>query len=1051
MLRLVKKNISIRITVVMAFVLGTLITTTAAVSLQYLFSSRIATDVVTSYATGFAKHIQSNVTDLKQKAAHAVELLAHNNAMISENRVMTDTVDQLFSGLLKNNNELYAVYIGLENGDFYEIINLEASPAIRQSFGAALTDRFAKVIIEGEGAQRTKKTVFLDEHMNVSREKTESSRYNAAVRPWFVNARQIKATISKPYLFQHLQSPGQTFSMQINGTNHVIAVDIALSTMSAFFSHQINLKSAIGHNEIFLYDSQGTLIASNSDNTNDETRDIAPLMLSEQEKAYLRNLSPLRVSNETDWAPLDYSISGEPRGYVVEKTKMLARSLGISIEHVNGVSWNTLTDYFRAGDIELLTPVYRTDSNKEWGLFSDPIMDMKMALATQSQSPDYRTLKELQGKTIAIPKEWSIIPEIEKSYPDIRIMAVPSIADALQAVSDGTADAVLDTEITLKYNLNIYYLSGIKILKEIDIHPLQFDTQLRYMVHPEHKPLLELINRALKQFTDQDRAYLQDKWLNNIQALTQTLSATVPYSELITLAKDPSRHGTLQRLTMKSHDKFVFVSPLADASDQYFAIVVNTADVLADSKKDVYTSVTITTVIIALFLPCCWFLANPIVRPINQLALENEKIMHRNYHEVKRQKFMIKEIDDLSGSLVDMSEAIATHTAQQQRLMDSFVKLIAQAIDDKSPYTGEHCHRVPKLGLMLANIASENQSDYFKDFSIEDKDKQREFHLAAWLHDCGKITTPEHVVDKGSKLETNYNRIHEIRTRFEVIRRDLEIHYYRQLLKNPADKEKLQQEKNDAQQTLLDDFIFVAKCNVGSEAMEEESIIRLNQIARKKWIRHFDDQLGLSPLEEKRIKFASAKLPVVEYLIDDKPEHKIEWERKPLYDPGLKITLQPPPLQNNQGELYNLSISRGTLNNEERYRIKEHTVSTIKILENLPFPPELANVPKYASTHHETLKGTGYPRSLTADDLTIGERILVLADIFEALTANDRPYKKAKPLSVALKIMRNMVLDNHIDKEVFNLFLNSGTYLQYAKQYLHKDQIDEVDIKGYLV
>jgi HD-GYP domain-containing protein (c-di-GMP phosphodiesterase class II) len=157
-----------------------------------------------------------------------------------------------------------------------------------------------------------------------------------------------------------------------------------------------------------------------------------------------------------------------------------------------------------------------------------------------------------------------------------------------------------------------------------------------------------------------------------------------------------------------------------------------------------------------------------------------------------------------------------------------------------------------------------------------------------------------------------------------------------------------------------------------------------------------------------------------------------------------------PEHQYNLGEVYNLSIARGTLTTEDRFKINEHMISTIKMLENLPFPKELSRVPRYASTHHETLKGTGYPRQLSAEDLSIPERVLVISDIFEALTASDRPYRKAKPISVAVNIMHKMALDEHIDLELFRLFLTSGTHLKYAKAYLKPEQIDSVDIEQYM-
>ena len=184
--------------------------------------------------------------------------------------------------------------------------------------------------------------------------------------------------------------------------------------------------------------------------------------------------------------------------------------------------------------------------------------------------------------------------------------------------------------------------------------------------------------------------------------------------------------------------------------------------------------------------------------------------------------------------------------------------------------------------------------------------------------------------------------------------------------------------------------------------------------------------------------------------MSDKPEHIVKRDRPLEFDPKHQIKMDVPEHLYNLGEVYNLSIARGTLTAEDRFKINEHMLGTIKMLENLPFPKELSRVPRYASTHHETLKGTGYPRKLTGDDLSIPERILVISDIFEALTAADRPYKKAKPISVAVDIMYKMALDEHLDIELFRLFLTSGTHIQYAEEYLKPEQIDFVDINKYL-
>jgi HD-GYP domain-containing protein (c-di-GMP phosphodiesterase class II) len=396
-----------------------------------------------------------------------------------------------------------------------------------------------------------------------------------------------------------------------------------------------------------------------------------------------------------------------------------------------------------------------------------------------------------------------------------------------------------------------------------------------------------------------------------------------------------------------------------------------------------------------------------------------------------------------------MVSAIRTHEIAQRELMDSFIELIASAIDHKSAYTGAHCARVPELALMLARQASASNQPAFRDFSLETDDQWREYRIAAWLHDCGKITTPDHIVDKGSKLETIYNRIHEIRMRFEVLWRDAEIHYLQQLHNDPDQEQRLAGELATTREKLQGDFSFIAECNVGGEFLDEQSQNRLRVIAEATWQRHFSDQIGLSPLEQLR-QVNNEELPATESLLSDKPEHIVAREQSTDYPPELGIDMDIPEHLYNLGEIYNLSISRGTLTTEDRFKINEHMISTIKMLESLPFPEELKNVPRYASTHHETMKGSGYPRKLHGQELSIPERILAIADIFEALTAGDRPYKKAKPVSEAIKIMHRMVLDEHIDRDCFELFLRNEVYLQYAREYLPDSQIDVVNVEEHL-
>ncbi|AYN16530.1 phosphohydrolase [Pseudomonas monteilii] len=411
-------------------------------------------------------------------------------------------------------------------------------------------------------------------------------------------------------------------------------------------------------------------------------------------------------------------------------------------------------------------------------------------------------------------------------------------------------------------------------------------------------------------------------------------------------------------------------------------------------------------------------------------------------------------VEELSGVA-----AVAIETRQlaeaQQRLMDAMIKLLADAIDAKSPYTGGHCERVPQLAQMLLDQVVNADSGPYASFSMTEAERY-EFRVAAWLHDCGKVTSPEYVVDKPTKLETLYNRIHEVRMRFEVLWRDAELAYWRGLASG-ADPQVLQAALVHSQAQLQDDFAFVAQANIGGESMQDADIERLQQISQQRWQRHFDNRLGISRDEAQRYTgVPQPALPVEEPLLADRPEHRVPWgERKPPVTKGdpcnrWGFDMRLPAHASNHGELYNLSIRRGTLNDEERFKINEHIVQTIIMLSSLPFPRQMRRVPAIAGNHHEKLDGSGYPRRLGEHDLGIAERVMAIADIFEALTAADRPYKPPKTLSESVKILVFMARDRHIDGQLLEVFLSTGVYRQYAEQFLRAEQIDEVDVPYWL-
>ncbi len=389
----------------------------------------------------------------------------------------------------------------------------------------------------------------------------------------------------------------------------------------------------------------------------------------------------------------------------------------------------------------------------------------------------------------------------------------------------------------------------------------------------------------------------------------------------------------------------------------------------------------------------------------------------------------------------------------QRALFESFIQLIAAAIDAKSPYTGGHCARVPELTKALAQAACNAKSGPFADFQLSPEEWEA-LHVGAWLHDCGKVTTPDSVVDKATKLETIYNRIHELRMRFELLKRDAELAHLQRLLQGDDEGPSAQQ-RDSEQARLNEEFTFVARCNIGGERMADGDLERLQKVAKQRWLRTLDDRLGLSNEEQQRLQSIEASpLPCWEPLIADKPEHAVP---RASSDPALLpsnpwgFQQQVPELLYQRGELYNLSVSRGTLSSEERFKINEHIVQTIVMLSKLPYPRHLKSVPEIAGGHHEKMDGTGYPKRLKKHEMSLPARMMAIADIFEALTAGDRPYKSAKPLSEALGIMANMAATHHIDAELFELFVRSGVARRYALAHMEAQHVDAVDEEALLL
>lgn len=343
----------------------------------------------------------------------------------------------------------------------------------------------------------------------------------------------------------------------------------------------------------------------------------------------------------------------------------------------------------------------------------------------------------------------------------------------------------------------------------------------------------------------------------------------------------------------------------------------------------------------------------------------------------------------------EMTESLASQAAvalsnnrlihDLENLMESFIRTIATAIDEKSPYTGGHVRRVAVLAAALADKINSAKEGPYANVNFTDAELQ-ELRIAAWLHDVGKITTPEYVVDKATKLETVVDRIEVLRLRFALCALQTRMGMEGNL-PSPSDESKDRSENSEP--TLAEEFQYLAKINVGSEDMSEAMRDRVRKIAKRTWLQ--DGKLA-------------------------------------------------PLLSDEETEM--LCIRQGTLNAAEREIIKNHALITQKMLSQLPFPKKLKRVPEFAAAHHERLNGRGYPRGLNGRQLSLPSRILALADVFEALTAKDRPYKRGKNLSEAMEILKSMVNDGHIDPDLYGLFYKEGIYLDYARRELSPHQID---------
>jgi HD-GYP domain-containing protein (c-di-GMP phosphodiesterase class II) len=892
------------------------------------------------------------------------------------------------------NPTVYSEFIGLRGGSFIQAVAVRREPLIVQALGAP-PDTVVATRVSGpyQGTPRSEDWRFYSDSGQLLGERRSLSAYDPTQRPWYSGAQQTpEAFLTAPYTFSSTQRGGLTLASAPRSGAGAYGIDISLHGLPALLAEFPTSPNAF----LALLDDQGRLLASHGRGS------AAPA-------ANHPVLQPARDASDPRVRAMAALVDASPQG-----AALLAPLAGS--EHV--VASSTLQ--VSAGSL------YRVVAWAPVDDFTGPVDQAR------------RDVLLITAALLLV-----LVP--------LALLGTRGISQALARMA-GDSERLRHLDFSHEPKRIQSYLYEIDALGEAQSVMFHSIKERAVALELAQSKLSQLVNTGIELGQEQNRDKILRKALFGARDIAHCQAATLFLK---------TERQTLSFALRTSEDPLPsFELPLYDEHGQpvhrYVAshVVLSGETVVID---DIYSETRFDV------SGTKKFSDESGMRVISTLNVPMKAGEGKVIGLIQMMNAMDSagQVIPFDREIVSFVEALAAQAAvaidnqnlleAQKALMDSMIQIIAGAIDTKSPYTGGHCERVPELAMMLAERACEVQDGPLASFAFTTEDEWREFRIGAWLHDCGKVTTPEYVVDKATKLETIFNRIHEIRTRFEVLLRDAQIERLQAIHERGENAAEAEARYQARHAELLNDFAFLAECNLGGEFMAPDKVARIQHIANQPWLRHFDDRLGLSHEELKRYTHEPVQaLPAREFLLADKPRHLFERPPTEALDARYGFKLKVPEHLYNHGEVYNLCIGRGTLTDEERFKINEHIIQTIVMLERMPLPPNLKRVPEYAGTHHETLVGTGYPRRLTQAELSVPSRIMAIADIFEALTASDRPYKKAKTLSESVKILYLFKKDRHIDPVLFDLFLTSGVYKVYADRFLQPEQIDTVDITPYL-
>ena len=953
----------------------------------YLTSRTLINTMADDMAVRIGRETNSELQRILQPVETVVHVLAADELSRLRSHDQRMARLPLITNLLDRHPALASVYAGYRNGDFFMVRQLRGETE-RDALNAPAGTRYMVQSIER--SPKRGRYLYFDARMELLRAAERPDypgSYDPRTRSWFTQATTTdRPVVSEPYRFFSDRQAGITMSLRSDLRDGVIGADLQLQTLNASLHRQ---KVTPG-SQLALIDTQGRMLAH---------EDTARLLQSggEEDRPQLATLAAFgipvlqRIAQEVDLRAI------APSAWRHQTVDAGDGAWKVSLRHLEVEGAENLLLLIAVPQQELLAGAYAQRS---------AAAAITLLIVLVSMPITWWLARAISRPLVTLSGEAEAIRRFEFSHPFAlrsRIREIHHLAQTL-AKTKGTIRQFLELSDAIAGEGDFDKLLP-RLLGET-LSAANASTGVLYLGEPEH-----LVPIAAQ---GPDGQALSPEALARLRRLPLEPASDGASGPL------PQDAGPLMGKALRT--RRIQAGRLSPED----LAALGRAEALCHGERLYGTAV-------------------PLLNRRQELTGAMLLIAGHSTDQAQ-----LAFVAAFSGTAAVSLEAQAL-IKEQKQLFESFIRLVAHAIDTKSAYTGGHCARVPELVKMLAQAACEARSGPYRNFAMNDQDWET-LRIAAWLHDCGKLTTPEYVVDKATRLETLYNRIHEVRMRFEVVKRDAHLQHMERLLRGePADASR---QALEAQwRRIDDDFAFVARCNVGSEAGGKDDRERLARIAQTTWLRTLDDRLGLSHLElARRAGTPGQALPVAEPLLADRPEHRIERTARDSIaaDNPWGIRMTAPDLLYDLGELHNLGIARGTLTDEERYKINDHIVQTEIMLRALPFPRHLQRVPAIAAAHHEKLDGSGYPKGLQAQELSPQARMLAIADIFEALTASDRPYKKGLQLSQAIGIMARMRDEGHIDPDLFEIFLRSGAYRRYAQQHMPAALMDDVDVDGYL-